>query len=232
MKILVLRLHSDGLEYDEMKKHHMENDDSIFLTYNENIEEDVKYSEQDKLFEIKGKNTYVPGLLEKTVKALKYFIEKSDFDFVVRTNSSTVIDMEELKKKLSYLSSKHVYGGHVFRAIWLNEVGGITPNVFERIKDTEFVSGTSMIMSKSVCEYILNNEQLLDYSIVDDVAIGLLLKNIGGPNVYLPFHEGVTLEPNCCFYRFKSDNRIQDITNILKQYSLLKHKTGNNMHSL
>jgi hypothetical protein len=230
MKILVLRLHSSGPEYEEMKKVHYENDDSIFLTYNENLKDQIRYS--DRMFEIKAKDTYVPGLLDKTMKALKYFINKIDFDFVVRTNSSTVIDMEELKKTLGEIQQKDVYGGHVFRAIWMNEVGGITPEVFQKIEGTEFVSGTSLILSVSMCLYLLNNEHLLDYSIVDDVAIGLLMKKIGGPNLFLPFYEGNALVSKCCFYRFKSENREQDAAKIANQYSLLKYKTRYNVHSL
>lgn len=229
MKILILRLHNNSPEYNEMKEIHYQNDDSVFLTHNENITEEIRYS--DRLFEIKGKNTYVPGLLDKTIKAIKYFIKNTDFDFIVRTNISTVIDIEELKKKLTSVSSKNIYGGHLFRAIWINEVGGITPEVFKRIGGTEFVSGTSIVLSRSVCEYISNNEELLDYSIIDDVSIGLLLKNIGGPNLCLPFYEGNGLIDDCCFYRFKSDNRNHDILNISNQYRLLKYKSRNNMHS-
>lgn len=221
MKILVLRLYDTQQHFPEMKKIHYENDDSIFITYNSEMQEDIRYS--DRLFEVKGVESYVPGVLDKTIKAFEYFLNHTEFDYVVRTNISTVIDMKKLEDKLRHVTSKHVYGGHVFRAVWINEQGGITPEVFEKIKGTEFVSGTSIILSRLMCEYIVNNSRLLNYSIVDDVSIGLLMQKMNGPNLYLSFSEGNGLIQNCCFYRFKTTDRLNDALSIAKQYDLFKY---------
>ena len=116
--------------------------------------------ENQTLF-VKGDECLIPGILHKTIEALSYFLSlNSAFDFVWRTNLSSVVDFDGLHKYVSNID-KHTgfYGGYVGKAL-----------------DMFFVSGAGFLMSRDVAEYLVANKASLRYDLIDDVAIGALLE--------------------------------------------------------
>ena len=116
---------------------------------------------ENKTLYVKGDECLIPGILHKTVEALSYFLSlNSAFDFVWRTNLSSVVDFDGLHKYVSNID-KHTgfYGGYVGKA-----------------QDMFFASGAGFLMSRDVAEYLVANKASLRYDLIDDVAIGALLE--------------------------------------------------------
>lgn len=228
MKILVLRIYNSTYEYDIMRDLHMQNDDSIFVCYNETLKEPWRYYSDKRLIELRGKDSQVPGMLDKSIKALEICMGLFNFDILVRSNISTIIDLQELQTQLHDKSS--VYGGHSWILDWHDWKFGIDEAALSKYRYTEFISGTSIVLSRDNCEFILENKHKLDYSIVDDVSIGVLMKEKHGPNFRSWFIESSTPVKNVCFYRFCTPDRIGDTVRMKELYSLFEDKARNNVH--
>ena len=109
----------------------------------------------------------------------------------------------------------------LFTLDWIDKYYG-TCN--DKYFGTKFASGTNIILQKNIFLYILNNIHKLDYSIIDDISIGVLVKNI--PNIiysnfnteqYYTFVNEKIINKNNKYYddyivfRNKNNNRYEDI---------------------
>jgi hypothetical protein len=175
LKYINLVLYSDNAEYNEMKEithkyyKKIENVKTIYYKYYEKMNEE--YLMEGDVLKIKGKETYVPGILEKTVKAMEY-VENDEYDYLVRSNISTIVDFklldEELKKK------PIEYGGGLINNLQkLDENAGIKDDAHFGLN---YVSGTAIIMSKNTLKEMIKQKDKIDYKIVDDVSIGALMR--------------------------------------------------------
>ena len=171
IRILNLVLFSHSEEYDSMykltspyyKKHNI---DTLYYTFSNtnDIVDDILY--------IKGSESKIPGILDKTIKAFEYIQPNlDDYDYVVRSNISTIINFDLLKKQLM---NKHIdYGGGIMWDLqWLHPEGGVIDKTHWNKK---FASGTSIILSSKLVKRILENKQHIQYDLIDDVAIGVLI---------------------------------------------------------
>jgi len=129
------------------------------------------------ILQIRGEETYVPGILQKTVRAFEYF--QNDFeqyDYVVRSNISSIINFDSLTDKLK-TDAKHRpvdYGStNILKLHWLDPKSGIHD---ETHFGTRYASGTNIILSVPSVRSIVRNQDKIDYTIVDDVAIGIFMK--------------------------------------------------------
>ena len=91
--------------------------------FSDKINED--YCLDGDMLLIKGVETFIPGILDKTVKAFKFFENKyEEYDYITRTNISKIVNfdllLEELEKrpvdycganlyKLTYLHKNSTY---------------------------------------------------------------------------------------------------------------------------
>lgn len=177
MKILHLVLYSRTPEFHQMykttKKYYklFKNVKTIYYRFNNDITNDYELN-GDILF-IKGNETYVPGILDKTIKALLYF-DCNRYDYVVRTNISTIINFKLL---INYLNNNQVkYGGGFINDLqWLDYNSGVVDN---SLFGTKYASGTAIIMDNNTINYFKNNLNKIRKDLVDDLSIGLLLKDI------------------------------------------------------
>jgi hypothetical protein len=163
MKILHLVLYSKSEYYDKMKEITSEyykkyiDIDTYYYYWDENILDE--YLLENNELKIKGKETYVPGILVKTIKAFEFFKEKIDtYDYIVRSNISTIINFQKL---IPILSQKNYDYGLFFNK--------------KRKKVFYWGSGTSLLFNKKIFHYILNNLDKLNLDIIDDYSIALLL---------------------------------------------------------
>ena len=116
MKVLILTIFSDNDIYNEMlnvQRKYIHNDDNIdayFITFDENLEEDIKII--DDIIYVKGKETHI-NILYKTMKSLNYIINTlgQTYDYVVRANISTVINFENLFNYLTTCPKTNLYTG-------------------------------------------------------------------------------------------------------------------------
>ena len=95
----------------------------------------------------------IPGILEKTVSALE---RCEGFDVVIRTNLSSVYVFDRVYE---YIDS---FLGRGIDAAGCSE-------------DQSHFSGCNMIFSRKCVRYILDNKHLLDFTVIDDVALSQLL---------------------------------------------------------
>lgn len=196
MKILILSIFNESDEYKIMKeiqKRYIHSNDLIdyyFVTCKENMNSELEVI--DDIIYIKSCENYMT-ILEKTIIAFNYLIniQNNNYDYVVRTNVSTLINYKLLIKYLESIPRDNIYiGGVLFSLDWLDYKYGITDfkiNLYN-LKNMLFFQGTGIIMSCDVIKFILNNISNLKYDIVDDVAIGLLLRNYL-PNAYSCLHK-------------------------------------------
>ncbi len=126
----------------------------------ENIEVDIGR----RTIYVKQDECLIPGILAKTVKALEWSRNKDHYDYVWRTNLSSVLDFDGLYQYcLTISKNTGFYGGYI-----------------GNYGDGRFASGAGFLMSRDVVEYLLENQSLLRWDLIDDVAIGLLLEPVFG----------------------------------------------------
>lgn len=174
VKILHLVLFShDGSSYDNMYKITSEyykqfaNVKTIYYTYSPDISD--PYELKHNILYIKGNETYIPGILDKTIQAFEYFDnDLYEYDYVVRSNISTIINFNILNKYLVNNSVDYASG-------MMND---LQINIKHKHIDNDrnaYASGTSIIMSVDTMRLLLRGKHLLHRDLIDDVAIGLYI---------------------------------------------------------
>lgn len=126
----------------------------------------------------------IPGILSKTIYALELLQDKYDLFF--RTNLSSMI---HTKNFLNLIRSKDriIYSGQY---IWTDALrndlvvrGRVGPD--KSIKTIQelvnypgnsFISGCAYFLSQIEVKYLITNKHLIRYDIIDDVSIGLMMK--------------------------------------------------------
>jgi hypothetical protein len=152
----------------------------------------------DTIF-VKGQESIRPGILLKTQKAMNYINHKYEYDIVVRTNLSSFWNIPHLFELSSTFPETLAGGMYMF---------------------SSFISGTGIILSKSVCVKLVDS--IHEYtSHNDDVLISEYLKSF--INIYkLPEdkmyylidgeHNKIPSDmSNILYFRIKSFNRDYDI---------------------
>jgi hypothetical protein len=144
---------------------------TIYYTFSDIIQTD--YELKDNVLYIKGKETYLPGILDKTIKAFEYFQnEYMNYDYVIRSNISTIINFNLLNSEL--LINPVEYGGSkLLNLQWLDDNSGIIDDTWF---GTIFQSGTSIVFSKNAFQKVLKHKSHIRYNLIDDVALGVLFK--------------------------------------------------------
>ena len=135
---------------------------------------------------VKGDETYIPGILNKTIEAIRYFGKGAfpegalpegafpegalpkGFDYIWRTNLSSILDFDGL---LRYIDSgvSGCYSGYIGEATNIS-------NPCTSITCIRFASGSGFLLNRCAIDYLIENEHLLRRDLIDDVAIGALLE--------------------------------------------------------
>jgi hypothetical protein len=180
---------------------------------------------EDNIIFVNQKESYF-NILNKTLKAMEYInnVLKIDYDFMIRTNVSTVINVPQLLKELAPLPRKNIsIGGNKMQINWICAAYGVNDN---RYKGRWFIQGTSIVLSKDVSEDIVKNQHKIEKTIVDDISLFMYLGNFNpiayeSVNKYMvSFYECsenldelYKIPQNIAFYRNKTENmRDEDIT--------------------
>jgi len=140
-----------------------------------------------------------PGILMKSMMAFGHILERYDFDYVVRTNISTFWHFNNLLNVLDKLPNKNCIAG--------------------KINKKNFISGTSIILSKDLIEYIVKNTNKIRINISDDVELSHFYKS----ELKLP----LIRVPRCDKYVNKFPLNTQSIP---KNYICYRVKTNNNRY--
>jgi hypothetical protein len=235
MKLLILAIYSDSKEYQEMLKiqrsyfHKFKNVTSFFIDFCKDQKEDIVI--KDDFIYVKGEDTFL-NITYKTIKALEYALKHIQFDYVIRTNMSTIIDIPKLNDFCLKLPKTNVYtSGFMLNLQWLDIKSGIKDN---SLFGTLFASGTSIIMSNDVVRCMIDQQSKIRYDIVDDVAIGVFISKYL-PSAYYPQSASFCFVPKnikpyqvsnkYIFYRNRAyKDRKKDIKNMKTIRNVLMNK--------
>ena len=229
------------LQKEYMKSYKSNNSNIIFYfyCYKEDLQEE--YMIEDDVIYIKGTETFVPGILEKTIKAFE-ITKNIEYDFLVRSNISTVIDYSKLDNVLYKIPDDVIYAGGSCRLLaGLNHPYGI-----HKVYNIPFILGTSIILKREGVHKLINNKNVLSETIIDDVAIGLFFKHFGdkpyGFDSYYRYNLSC-VSNDVIFYRNRQceeaaerENDIINMQNIIKQImeresNIIINEKIQNLHS-
>jgi hypothetical protein len=151
------------------------------------------------------------NVLRKTLRFFEFVNEKypSEEILVLRTNLSTLFDFVKFKEFLNELPRDNLFGGSL--------IDGYN-GAFTKI------SGTNFIMTRDIMDFILLEQDRFSYNLNEDVEISALVlfnrkckmiavKRLDFLQDIISFHKCKMFEKVFC-YRFKSNNRKQDIENM------------------
>jgi hypothetical protein len=161
MKVLILVLSmNDGEHYSQFFETQKETWDSIdvdgFKTFyyfgncleNKIVNNEIHLTVNESLFTTS----------KKFIESLK-LIKDFDFDYIIRTNSSSYIDKIKIKEFLENKPNEKFISG-----------------IIGSHQSVNFVSGACFFMSKDIVNFILENEKDIDLNIIDDLSLGYFFK--------------------------------------------------------
>lgn len=149
-----------------------------------------------------GKECFKPCILLKTLRAFEFTLSMS-YDFLVRSNVSTVVNWNVLLNLLAAYPSLHYGGGNV--KIAFDNYGML------------FVQGTSIVLSKDAVRYILANGHNMRLDLQDDLAIAKLIKAA-------PFVNKTLYKMNACF-KVASGNYVPSSKDVMRT-AFFRNKSG------
>jgi len=162
---LILSSNDDPI-YEEFRKLHiiyLKNYIPIikffFIEFKNDIIEDVL--EENNYIYIKGTESINPGMILKTCKAIEYVSLKYKYEFIVRTNLSTLFHMPNMLEYLSIIPIENACGGFAYRS---------------------FITGTCIVLSKDVALQIIDNFYKYDiFNHNEDIIISGILNKLEIP---------------------------------------------------
>ena len=222
MNVIILILANDAPIYDEMQniwRKYMnthKNIKSYFIKYKENIEHDIVLDENEYTIFIKGYESFIPGILDKTIKAIEYCNNNFKFDYLLRTNMSSFIILNKL---YTYCLNNTIdCGGHI----------GFCHKDPQFVNGRKFISGSGILLSNNACHYLIENKNIINYNIDDDVGISSVLKekykftqiHRNDKMINIPFIKELVINSDVYHYRCKNNYGILDYETLQVMKSL------------
>jgi hypothetical protein len=186
--------------------------------------ENADYLIDGNMLYINGTETYMPGILNKTLHAMEIITTKLniEYDFILRTNASTVINYIELYNFIETssfdLQNNYYYIGNFLNLSWLDPPRGIIDNTYH---GTKYSEGVFILINKLLALNIINNSHKLVRNIIDDVSIGQYINTLdivhctNINNRILVNH--INFNNNLSYIAFlnhsNKDNRVIDVSN-------------------
>jgi len=204
IRIMVLAVFNHDIIYDEFYKLNMRYIDTLkskrpdiyenmrfYYVVAEHECDSTRVDETARMITVNGTESWCPGILEKTVKALQYVNEMREhapnaggfkYDYIIRTNASTFINLEMLYLELLDLDAwnsapqrmyKYVAMGHISVLQCGNDRYGLTENAMQVYMGEKFFQGVCIIMNAAlVSELVHHVKTRINLNVVDDVEIG------------------------------------------------------------
>lgn len=193
---------------------------TLYYWYERNLPQRFVYEPDRMLLRIRGDETYVPGILMKTLDALEFVLSTfPGAQMIVRTNVSTIVDFPLLLQQLPLDSVR--YGGYMINELaWLDPSGGV---VDETWFGTRYASGTCIFMDRTLASDMTRRRHLFRTNLVDDLSIGVWMRE-HAPGI--PIWSADPSAPNW-FYRHRQDHREQDIE---RMQHLVRRLKSNERH--
>lgn len=176
-KIVILILTSPGYEeYNRIMESYLSSFEIEFYFYSYSSQ----YTEITKVehnIYIPGEETFIPGILNKTIDVLKMF---QDYDYVMRLNSTTFVDLNKVvfgNESYTFNPRNNIdyYGYMNSVSLSQNDKYGVTEDFLEQYGSFPFVSGKCIILSREAIKYYLSNQ--INITVMDDISLALSFKD-------------------------------------------------------
>ena len=107
---------------------------------------------------------------KKTIAAIDWAYKNLEFDFIFRTNTSSYVNIKNLKNYISNycISSEYVYRGVIHQKKFADQE-----------KSLDYVNGAGIILNRESVKKIIENSNNWDHTEWDDVALGKMFSLIG-----------------------------------------------------
>lgn len=213
INILILSVFNHDELYDKMYEKNMEYLDTMNETYSA-LMHNIRFyyvradpectvpvlKEAERMLIVPGTESWCPGILKKTMAGFRFFSSSDfDFDYVVRTNASTFIDMEGLYNELSQVHlarsihaldvsarCPYIAMGHVstLASDTINYRYGLTEDSMNLYRNERFFQGVCIIMNRALYNDLVDHSATsINCNIVDDVELGRFIFSYDrGPN--------------------------------------------------
>ena len=151
-KLIILVLASYDYEvYKKLRKvqleyYNLNPDVRVFMVYGNLPPENP--GENDLVFYDIEEN-YYPGMITKTVRAMKYIEENYDYDFMLRTNISTFWDFNTLLQRIETMPKENCF------------TGNLRTCTYKKQKSPSYVAGVNLILSRDLVKKIADNEDIV-----------------------------------------------------------------------
>ena len=148
----------------------------------DNIDIYYCYGDSEKLY-VKNNEIYCPcidnekNIGNKTLMSFEWLLNNKKFDYIFRSNTSSYINQ---KKLLEFITDKPIN----------NFYSGIIG--YDNEEKIYFASGSGYFLSRDLVKLVVDNKNVLDYNILDDVALGKFLTKYQIINY--PFYRRLNIE--------------------------------------
>jgi len=160
---------------------------------------------KDNVMYIKGTESFVPGILDKTVKAIEYCYHNLEYDYIIRTTMATVIDFSQLNENDI---THHYMGCNPMTLQWLDPEFGIKDN---SLFGLTFLQGINIILNNTAVENLMLHKDNIRRDIVDDVSLAIFFNKNNDKNIRLGNVSVNNSSDNAFCYRNRSHDRQDDI---------------------
>jgi hypothetical protein len=180
MRLVILIIFHSTPFYDEMlalqrRYVHQFQSQGVFVFFvSFRAHQEHKVEEEGDRIWVRGSESTVPGILEKTLVAMEHVVNTYRPSFLLRTTISTFCNIPLFLTRLESLDpSKRHFGGYRMPVQLPDVVSGIR----QEMVGFMFTWGFAMLFSLPAVEELLLRRHEIDRSIVDDVTISLCMQN-------------------------------------------------------
>lgn len=122
---------------------------------------------------IPGTESYYE-ITKKTIDSIEYFLAQESYDFVIRTNISSIWNFQRTLDFLGTLPRTGVYCGTPIHDFWN------VPHIAAETVIVNWVSGSGIVFTPDVCQKLIEHRNsAIDFRVVDDVDFGYALQCVG-----------------------------------------------------
>lgn len=224
-KNIILLIYKSDVIYDkmlELQRRYINSNPAFkayFILLDPAQKENIKII-NDMIY-VRGEESLL-NIMFKTLESFRLLIDSNiNFNFIIRTNMSTIINLFALDNFLKSIPQKNIYcGGHILNLQWLDPINGI---IDQKYFGLNYVQGTSIILSKDMVEFCLKHQDLFNLEVIDDVSFGIFFQkykpqiynNITQHNAsFAIFDSKVSIKNDIPFIRFCTSDRNKDILNM------------------
>jgi hypothetical protein len=149
-----------------------------------------KFSVSKNLIILNQNDRSTFGIGERTIQVLEWVSKNKEYDYILRINSSSYLNLQNLRSYIDNLQIDDVYAGRMMD-----------------YHGTGYISGAGILLSKNLVNLVLEKKLNWNHKLLDDVALGVLLNKLniqGSDKNYQLFTNNIFrsfLNPDCYQYR-------------------------------